>query len=111
MAVISAPPGCSAGPNFSLRLREGRMAVCRLAPGEEVPAWALGGAFTSLTRTADELSVVCPEIAVPPGIRCEPGWRIFQIQGPLDFALTGGSGLGGRAAGLGGGEHFRSLDV
>ena len=85
MAVMSVPPV----PNLTLRLLEGRMAVCRLASREEVPEWALRGAFTSVTRTADELSVVGPEIAVPPGIRCEPGWRIFQIQGPLDFALTG----------------------
>jgi len=72
-----------------LFLLEGQFAVCRLAPGEEVPAWASGGAFSSVTRTRDELSVVCPEGAVPDETRCEGGWRIFQIEGPLDFGLTG----------------------
>jgi hypothetical protein len=45
--------------------------------------------FTSVTRTADELSIVCPEGAVPKGTKCESGWRIFKIEGPFDFALTG----------------------
>jgi hypothetical protein len=48
-----------------------------------------GGGFASVTRTAHELSLVCAESAVPQGIQCEPGWRIFKIEGPLDFALTG----------------------
>jgi hypothetical protein len=66
------------------------VAVCRLAPGGEIPEWAFsGGGFASVTRTADELSLVCAESAVPDGIQCEPGWRIFKIEGPLDFALTG----------------------
>jgi hypothetical protein len=66
------------------------VAVCRLAPGSEISEWAFsGGGFASVTRTADELSLVCAESAVPDGIQCEPGWRIFKIEGPLDFALTG----------------------
>jgi len=66
------------------------VAVCRLAPGSEIPEWAFsGGGFASVTRTADELSLVCAESAVPDGIQCERGWRIFTIEGPLDFALTG----------------------
>ena len=38
---------------------------------------------------ADELSVVCAEGVVPAGVRCDKGWRVFQVAGPLDFALTG----------------------
>lgn len=74
---------------LTLSLLDGRFAVCRLAPGDEIPAWAVSGAFTSITRTRDELSVVCAEGAVPEGIRCEGGWRVFQIEGPLDFGMTG----------------------
>jgi hypothetical protein len=75
--------------HVKLRLLRGRFAVCRLEPGEGVPAWALGGEFNSVTRTAGELSVVCAEGAAPAGTKCETGWRIFQVEGPLDFALTG----------------------
>ncbi len=48
-----------------------------------------GVGFVSVTRTADELSVICAESAIPQGIQGETGWRIFKIDGPLDFALTG----------------------
>jgi uncharacterized protein len=72
-----------------LRLLPHRFAVCRLAADAAVPAWATGGLFTSITRTPDELSVVCAEGLAPEGTRCEGGWRIFQVAGPLDFSLTG----------------------
>lgn len=45
--------------------------------------------FSSVTRTPSELSVVCAEGLAPAGTKCEGGWRIFQVAGPLDFALTG----------------------
>lgn len=63
--------------------------MCRLAADDEIPQWALRGGFASVTRTADELSLVCAESVVPQGIQREPGWRIFKIEGPLDFALIG----------------------
>jgi len=45
--------------------------------------------FVSVTRTADELSVVCPGEAVPSSVRAEHGFRVLKIDGPLDFSLTG----------------------
>ena len=67
-----------------------RLAVCRLASDDEIPQWALRSVgFVSVTRTADELSLICAENAVPQGIQCETGWRIFKVEGPLDFTLTG----------------------
>lgn len=63
--------------------------VCRLAPAAEVPGWVREGIFISITRTADELSIVCAESAVPDDVQAERGWRILQIQGPLYFGLVG----------------------
>ena len=34
-------------------------AVCRLDPLAPFPAWASSEVFTSITRTSDELSVMC----------------------------------------------------
>jgi hypothetical protein len=85
-------PGCRepAAHKLILHLTVDRLALCRLAPNDEIPRWALsGGGFASVTRTPDELSLVCAESAVPQGIQCESGWRVFKIEGPLDFALTG----------------------
>jgi hypothetical protein len=42
-----------------------------------------------MTRTADELSVVCWADAVPEGVRCEKGWRCLRVAGTLDFSLVG----------------------
>lgn len=53
-----------------------------------IPAWADTG-FFSLTRTRDELSIVCCEENVPEGVDCDRGWHCLQVKGPLDFALTG----------------------
>jgi hypothetical protein len=68
---------------MNLTLMKDRHAVCRLAPGEELPKWATGHGFLSLTRTPEELSVVCVEDAVPQGIPSETGWRCFKVEGPL----------------------------
>jgi hypothetical protein len=66
------------------------LAVCRLEAGAEIPAWALApGILVSLTRTPDELSLVCPQAAVPAEARAERGFRAFKVAGPLDFSLTG----------------------
>ena len=45
--------------------------------------------FLSITRTADELSIVSPVAAVSAGVTAEAGWRCLQVVGPLSFELTG----------------------
>ena len=65
------------------------LAVCRLAPHEPIPAWVTHSAFFSVTRTADELSIVCDVQHVPPGVHCEQPWCALKIEGPLPFELTG----------------------
>lgn len=75
-------------PTLALARVPGRFAVHRLPPGADVPALP-GGALVSVTRTPDELSIVCAEHVAVPGARTEGGWACFRILGPLDFALTG----------------------
>jgi hypothetical protein len=64
-------------------------AVVRLQPGAELPAWVDKGPFRSITRTDSEVSVVCRDRDVPVGESSEPGWRVLEVIGPLDFSLTG----------------------
>ena len=77
------------GKRLEFTLLPGGLAVCRLEGGAPIPGWALGGPFVSVTRTADELSVVCPETAVPEGVVVAPGWRCLRLDGPFDFSVTG----------------------
>src|SRR5687768_7239758 len=92
--MTSAPPvllghqGRAMRP-LSLVVLPGTLAVCRLDAGADVPPWASSGAFVSVTRTADELSVVCPQGAVPAGVRHEAGWRCLRVAGPLEFTAVG----------------------
>lgn len=78
---------------LTLSVMKEKLGVCRLekdrGKGHNIPDWATRDGFYSLTKTADELSVVCPEKNIPEGVRCEPGWRGLKVEGPLDFGLIG----------------------
>ena len=74
---------------LTLSVLPSRYAICRLDPKEAVPAWAGEGEFLSITRTKDELSIVCPETNVPSNVVCAGGWRVLRCEGPLHFGLTG----------------------
>jgi hypothetical protein len=78
-------------PKHELKFRciTGGFAVCRL-PGEAaLPDWAMSGIFTSITRTPDELSIVCPAESVPEGVQADKGWTCFKLEGPFPFSQTG----------------------
>jgi hypothetical protein len=65
------------------------LAVVKLGPGTEVPAWAESSSIFSVTATATETSVVCAARSVPKKSVHQRPFTAFQVEGPLDFALTG----------------------
>ena len=75
---------------LTLSVMPAQYAVVRLDASSVIPTWAIQGAeFFSVTKTDDELSVVCQEKRVPHGSKVEKGWRCLKVHGPLDFGLTG----------------------
>ncbi|MFN8597891.1 MAG: ACT domain-containing protein [Anaerolineae bacterium] len=64
------------------------LVICRLERDAVIPAWATGE-FVSITRTSDELAIVCAERDVPSGVKADRGWQALKIEGPLDLSLTG----------------------
>ncbi len=76
-------------PKMTLTIVPGHFAVCRFDPQEAAPDWVFEGDFFSVTRTVEELSVVCREDIVPEGLRSEAGWACLKVEGPLDLSLTG----------------------
>ena len=75
--------------SLSLILLEGNFAICRLAPNADVPSWVGDGPFVSITRTSDELSIVCGQESVPDDVRCDRVWRCLRVAGTLDLSLVG----------------------
>jgi uncharacterized protein len=71
---------------FDLTVLPGSFAMVRLAADAPLPPWAAQGGFFSVTRTSDELSVVCLADRVPSGVATETGWRALKVKGP--FALS-----------------------
>ncbi|MEZ2333853.1 ACT domain-containing protein [Mesorhizobium sp. RCC_202] len=72
-----------------LKQLSGRYAVLRLGAGDAIPAWADGQGFVSISRTDDELSVVCLQDRVPDAVKQDRDWVAFKLQGPFAFDETG----------------------
>jgi hypothetical protein len=85
-------PETPAAQGRALNVLGGRFAVCRLAPDAPPPGWVFHAEahVYSVTRTPGEMSVVCAEDDVPPSVeRCERGWRLLLLEGPIPFEATG----------------------
>ena len=61
----------------------------RLASDAPVPDWATKGEFASITRTADELSIVCPVGNLPADVHSPHRWICLKLEGPFPFSQTG----------------------
>jgi hypothetical protein len=73
---------------LTLDILPGWFAICRLDSEAAVPTWA-AGALTSVTRTANELSILCDATGVPPTVTGQRDYRGLAVRGPLDFSLVG----------------------
>jgi len=74
---------------LKFRRISGGFAVCRLAAADPIPWWATEGIFTSITRTSEELSIVCPVENVPAGCKPDIPWACLKIEGPFAFSQIG----------------------
>ena len=89
-----------------------RFAVCKLPAGAPLPPWIAthvnndhasstdSDNILSITRTADELSILCRQDLVVVdqdhapqdqhlAVSIEPDWACIKVQGPLEFSMTG----------------------
>lgn len=76
----------------SVRLQRlpGELAIARLPPAEPTPEWAHGTAlFVSVSRTTDELSIVCPAEWMPDDVACSSGWVALKVLGQIDLSAVG----------------------
>src|SRR5438067_5715468 len=75
--------------NLNLLLLPDTYAVCEFHPDQHIPYWSLLGNFVSLTRSNEELSIVCQQDNVPDDVVAERGWRCVQVQGVFGFSEAG----------------------
>lgn len=73
--------------DLSLKTLPMDFTVCKLGSVQDAD---LGAPFCFLSRTDEEISLVCPTDHAPPRtLEREDGWRAFKIDAVLDFSLIG----------------------
>jgi hypothetical protein len=71
-------------------LLPGEYTLARMDPDDVIPDWVIDAqGFVSITRTGDELSMVCPSDCVPDGVRADGDWRAIKLKGPFAFDQIG----------------------
>ena len=72
---------------MTIEIIRGEFTVCQLKKGTQID---INRPFTFVSRTDEELSLVCPTENVPKGtLRREDGWRMMRIAGKLEFSEVG----------------------
>ncbi|MEL7061493.1 MAG: ACT domain-containing protein, partial [Acidobacteriota bacterium] len=91
MTRSSKPSARHARPEGGLRLTvlADTLAICRLDADARIPRWARQSDFLTISRTPEELSVVCIDEDAPESVRCQRGWRAIRVVGTLDLSLIG----------------------
>src|SRR6266702_3969181 len=74
---------------IKLRQLSGSYAVCKMDAKSSIPAWAEGEGFVTISRSEEELSIVCRAERIPMEIQAARGWQCFQFLGPFAFNETG----------------------
>ena len=89
IVLINLSKTCPMTTQLTLSVIEEEVSICRLEPCESIPSWAHNCVFSSITRTQDELSIVCFSESVPRELDAERGWRILKLEGPFELSLIG----------------------
>ena len=63
--------------------------IHKLSPDASIPEEILKSNYYSVSKTENELSLVCSEIIEVQSLQCSKGWKCIKVKGPLDFNLTG----------------------
>ncbi len=66
-----------------------KLGICHFAKNSQIPDWAKDISFCSITRTKDELSIVCPQDKIPGGVLVEKDWRAFKLESVSDLFSVG----------------------
>lgn len=81
--------------NLNMCVLDKTFAVCKFSKEAMIPMWLLRAEFVSITRTDEELSIVCDQELIGDhidelsGVEVFKPWKCLKVVGPLDFSLVG----------------------
>ncbi len=76
-------------PKLNLKVLDGEFTIHRFPVTSKVPNDVYESNFFTISKTDDELSIVCDSTIDIKSKKSEAGWSCFKVPGPLDFSLTG----------------------
>ena len=79
----------AASANLFLSVLSETFTIHKLSPDLSIPEEILKSNYYSVTKTDNELSVVCSELIEVKSLQSSKGWKCIKVKGPLDFNLTG----------------------
>jgi hypothetical protein len=72
-----------------LTLQPDILAICRLDPSSTITAAMLTGNFVAITKTNEELSIICSQDNIPQEVIYTKGWRSLHISEAFEPDATG----------------------
>jgi uncharacterized protein len=68
---------------------EGSYSLCRLLADEAIPSWIFASPFYTISKSPQELFIVCESKYVPGNTQQSNGWKLLKIDAVLELSITG----------------------
>ena len=75
--------------NLVLSVLSETLTIHKLSADFLIPEEILKSNYYSVSKTENELSLVCSEVIEVQSLQSSKGWKCIKLKGPLDFNLTG----------------------
>ena len=75
--------------DLKLSVLEGLYTIHRFPSDHDIPEQVYESEFYSISKSEDELSIVCNSSILLNSVKNESGWSCIKVSGALDFSLTG----------------------
>tara|TARA_Y100000588_G_scaffold355121_1_gene410036 strand:- start:71 stop:469 length:399 start_codon:yes stop_codon:yes gene_type:complete len=79
----------AASVNLVLSVLSETFAIHKFSPDASIPEKILKSNYYSVSKTENELSLVCSEVIEVQSLQSSKGWKCIKVKGPLDFNMTG----------------------
>jgi uncharacterized protein len=74
---------------LTLRLFDEKFSLSKFPVFAELPHVFMNAEMVFISRTENELAVICPEFMAPTNVQQEAGWRCIRVQGEMAFTEIG----------------------